>query len=584
MKNSFFSQYIKPHRWAILIASFSSILNKLCDIVPEVLIGVAIDVIVKQDASIIAYLGVSDPFTQLYVVGALVSIFWILESIFEYVHLVLWRKIAQDIQHSLRLDTYNHIQQLEMSYFENKTTGGLTAILNADINQLEQCLSEGPNAFIQLCVNVIAMGGIFFYISPSLAVVTIIPIPFVVVMAFFFQKVLARRYAIVRDHIEKLNSHISNRLFGMTTIKSYTAEEYELAALSRESVAYTNANHAASNISALYIPIVRMGILCGFVASLVIGGTAALQGSISLSEYSILVFLTQRFLWPFTTLTTITDMYERAMASLRKIKDILHHPIGIKDAMHTYPQSKLIEPYIVFDEVAFVYPNGTQLYHNLSFVIPKNKTVAFVGTTGSGKSSIVKLLLRFYEMTGGAIRIENVSISDIKLHDLRAHIGLVSQDLYLINGSVRENIAYGMTHVSDAEIIRVAKMAEVHEFIMSVPGDYDFIVGENGKNLSGGQRQRIAIARALLKNPSILIFDEATSALDNETEAAIRDSLETLANKKTIIIIAHKLSTIRNADTIFVLEKGAILESGTHSDLVQKNGTYAKLWRLQTGA
>lgn len=584
MQNSFFHQYIKPYTGSIFFASLSSVLNKLCDIVPEILIGMAIDVIVNQEKSMISHLlHITDPFTQLYFVAALTAALWILESVFEYCYLVLWRRVAQEVQHALRLNTYNHVQNFEMAYFENKTTGGLTTILNDDINQLEVFLSEGPNACIQLLVNIIVMGSIFFYISPLLGITTLIPIPFVIAIAFFFQKALAKRYATIRDYVEKLNGHINNRLLGIITIKSYTAEKYELNQLNTESLAYKRANHAVSTLSALYIPIVRMGILCGFITSLVIGGIFALQGSISISAYSVLVFLTQRFLWPFTTLTTITDMYERAMASLRKVMAILDHTIQIKDGKHERTQNRLTENSIFFDKVSFTYPNGTQVYSNLSCTILQNQNVAFVGTTGSGKSTLVKLLLRFYQVTSGAIRIGNVDINTMTLNNLREHIGLVSQDVYLINGSIKENIAYNATNKSDQEIIHAAQMAEAHQFIMNLPNNYNFIVGENGKNLSGGQRQRIAIARCLLKKPLILIFDEATSALDNETEAAIKHSIETLTHKQTIITIAHRLSTVRNADMIFVLDKGSIAESGTHLELIEKNGIYAKLWRLQTG-
>ncbi len=583
MKKSFFTEYLQPHTAHILFASLCSILNKLCDIVPEILIGIAIDVVVNQHVSLVAHtLGIRDPLMQLYVVGGLTALLWILESVFEYLYLVSWRSIAQEIQHQLRLDTYNHIQHCEMSYFENKTTGGLTTILNDDINQLEQFLSEGPNAFIQLFVNIVSMGGIFFYLSPLLAFTTLIPIPFVIAIAYFFQKALAQRYAAVRRCVAQLSGHINSKLLGITTIKSYTAEAHELATLTTESSAYKKANHAASVLNALYIPLVRMGILCGFVASLVLGGIAALEGTMSLSAFSILVFLTQRFLWPFTTLTTITDMYERAMASLHNIQAILDHSITIKDGINRQ-QLPLSDGTISIENISFTYPNGTSIYTDLSCTIPKNKTVAFIGTTGSGKSTLVKLLLRLYEVTGGTIRIGPIDINTLTLQNLRSHSGLVSQDLYLTNNSIAENIAYTVENPSMSDIIAAAHTAQAHEFIMSLPNQYHFIVGENGKNLSGGQRQRIAIARALFKKPSLLIFDEATSALDNETEAAIKDAIESLAHTQTIIIIAHRLSTIRNADRIYVLEKGSITEVGTHAELIQHNGTYTKLWRLQTG-
>jgi len=567
----------------IFLATFSSILNKLCDIVPEILIGIAIDVIVNQQHSVIARIaGISNPFNQLYLVAGLTAILWILESIFEYCYLILWRGIAQKVQHSLRISTYDHMQNLDTAYFEDKKTGGLLAIINDDINQLELFLSEGPNTIIQLIINVIVMGAIFTCFSPTIALLTLLPIPFVLLMAFYFQNRLAYLYEIVRERVEKLSSHITSRLTGITTIKSYATENYERECLATESLAYTHANYAASRVNAAYIPLVRMGILCGFIMSMIIGGCYALQGTLSISFYSVLVFLTQRFLWPFTTITTITDMYERAMACTRRIFAVLHHKQAIIDGTTTLSTTKT-QGTITFNNVTFAYPNGVKIFNNLSLTIPAKKTVAFVGTTGSGKSTIIKLILRLYDSMSGIISIDNDNIKTLTMQSLRQAIALVSQEVYLIDASVAANIAYGSPHATTELIINAAKMAQAHDFIMTLSQGYDSLVGENGKNLSGGQRQRISIARAILKNPPIFIFDEATSALDNETEFALQHSMKSLAHNHTMIIIAHRLSTIRHADIIFVLEKGTIIENGTHDELLQRNSAYAMLWKIQTG-
>lgn len=573
-----------PHKLKLFLAIISSILNKLCDIVPEILIGISIDVVVNQQHSAVArFCGISSPLEQLYIVGTLTALLWIFESIFEYFYLILWRRLGQDVQHTLRLATYQHIQKLDMAFFENKTTGGLLSILNDDINQLELFLSEGPNAFLQLAVNVAVMGGIFFYISPQIAFLTLIPIPFVIWIAYYFQNRLAALYEVVRERVAGLSSHIASRLIGITTIKSYTTEEFELAALSIESLAYKKDNRRAGRVNAAYIPIVRMGILFGFIASLVVGGTLALNGTLAISMYSALVFLTQRFLWPFTTLTTITDMYERAMASVRRIFGILEQEKTITDGgMNDFTVQNL-KGSIRFDTVSFGYNHNAQVFNNLSLSIPAHKTVAFVGTTGSGKSTIIKLLLRLYDSTSGSILLDGLDIKSVPLKKLRQAIALVSQEVYLVNGTVRENIAYGTPNASLDAIINAARMAQAHEFIMQLTDGYDTAIGENGKNLSGGQRQRLAIARAILKNPPIFIFDEATSALDNETEAAVQQSIASLSGKHTMIIIAHRLSTVRHADVIFVIENGSIIESGNHEELLTHNGAYATLWNIQTG-
>lgn len=576
-------RYTLPHKGKLILACISSVLNKLCDIVPEILIGIAIDVVVNQKHSVVSKItGIADPVTQLYIVGALTALLWIFESVFEYCYLVLWRSLAQDVQHTLRMETYAHLQQLDTAYFENKTTGGLLTILNEDINQLEQFLSEGPNAIIQLAINIVVMGGIFFYLSPMLGFLTLLPIPFVIGIAFVFQHKLAALYESVRESAASLSGHIASRLLGITTIKNYATQTYEVGRLKIESLAFQKENHKASRINAAYIPVVRMGILCGFVMSLIVGGLYALQGTLSISSFSILVFLSQRFLWPFTTLTTITDLYEKAMASVRRVLSVLKQSKSINDGPNTLT-GKTLAGAVRFENVSFAYANGTQVFNNLSLEIPARTTVAFVGATGSGKSTVIKLLMRMYDATSGTILIDDIDVKSLKLDDLRRSIGLVSQDVYLVDGTIAQNIAYGTFDASMDAIENAAKMGQAHDFIMRLPYGYHTPVGENGKNLSGGQRQRISIARAILKKSPLLIFDEATSAVDNETELAIQKSLATLAHDHTMILIAHRLSTVRHADIIFVMDKGSIVEQGTHDELKAKNGIYANLWKIQTG-
>lgn len=573
--------FLLPHKLKLSLAIISSILNKLCDIVPEMLIGISIDVVVNQQHSVVGSIcGITNPFTQLYFVGALTALLWIGESVFEYCYLILWRNLSQNIQHTLRLTTYQHMQTLDMSYYENKTTGGLLSIINDDINELEIFLNEGPNAFIQLFINVIVLGGIFFFICPRVAVLTLLPVPFVIFIAYYFQRRLGFLYEAIREKTASLAGHIAGRLIGIMTIKSYTTEQEEVRSLDKESSLYRQANQHASTVNAAYIPIVRMGILAGFIMSLLVGGTLAMQGALSLSFYATLVFLTQRFLWPFTEITRITDLYERAMASARRVFTVLHQHPTIVDGPQEITN---IKGSLCFDNVSFAYGEHANIFNSLSLEIQAHSTVAFVGTTGSGKSTIIKLLLRLYESTAGTISLDSINIKSLKIKNLRQAIGLVSQEVYLINGSIAENISYGSPQASREDIIKAATMAEAHNFITNLPEGYDTQLGENGKNLSGGQRQRLAIARAILKNPPIFIFDEATSALDNETEAAVQRSISTLSHKHTMIIIAHRLSTVRHADTIFVMEKGVIVETGNHEDLLKKNGTYAALWRLQSG-
>ncbi len=574
--------YGHQYRKEIWQATACSILNKLFDLAPPALIGFAVDVVVKQQDSIIAQWGVKDVFGQFLILSVLTVIIWILESVFEYAFARLWRNLGQNIQHDLRLDAYKHLQELELAYFEERSTGGLMSILSDDINQLERFLDTGANDILQVLTTVVIIGGAFFVLAPSVAWMSMLPIPFILWGSFAYQSLLAPRYANVREHVGLLNSRLSNNLGGITTIKSFTSEDYEISRLAVESDAYRRSNGKAIKLSAAFVPLIRMLILGGFTALLLYGGMAAVHHKMSVGTYSVLVFLIQRLLWPLTRLGETFDQYQRAMASTNRVMDLLDTPIAIPTGNVALPLDT-VRGELEFKNVTFAYKDRSPVIKNLSLHIPAGKTIAIVGSTGSGKSTLVKLLLRLYEVRLGIITLDGIDIQNLNLRDLRRCIGLVSQDVFLFHGTVGENVAYGSFDATEQEIIRAAKIAEAHEFIMRLPQGYETIVGERGQKLSGGQRQRIAIARAVLKNPPILILDEATSAVDNETEAAIQRSLERITVDRTTIAIAHRLSTIRNADSIYVMEHGKLVESGKHEKLLEENGIYASLWRVQSG-
>jgi ATP-binding cassette, subfamily B, bacterial len=540
------------------------------------------DVVVKRENSLVAKFGITDTFQQLLVICLISSIVWILESVFEYAYERLWRNLAQSIQHNLRINAYSHVQDLELAYFEDRSTGALLSILNDDINQLERFLDIGANEIIQVLTTVIIIGGTYLILTPQLSWMAIVPIPFILWGSIAFQKKLAPRYADVREKVSLLNSRLANNLSGITTIKSFTTEAYEIERLSIESDTYRQSNRSAIALSAAFIPLIRMIILVGFNAILLYGGMAVINGNLAVGTYSVLVFLTQRLLWPLTRLGQTLDLYQRAMASVNRVMDLLDTPIKIRSGNLALASSN-VRGEIQLNDISFAYNQRKPVIENLSLTIPSGNTIAIVGSTGSGKSTLVKLLLRFYEITSGSITVDGIDIREINLTDLRQSIGLVSQDVFLFHGSVKDNIAYGNNAATETEIIQAAKIAEAHEFILNLPQGYETIVGERGQKLSGGQRQRIAIARAVLKNPPILILDEATSAVDNETEAAIAKSLEKITQNRTTIAIAHRLSTIRYADCIYVLEYGKIVEQGTHEELLGKAGVYANLWKVQTG-
>ncbi len=574
--------YSNEYKKDIYLAVLYSILNKVFDIAPPLLIGVAVDVVVRQNNSIVAQFGVKDLGMQLFILAVLTFFVWVFESVFEFALKIKWRNLAQQIQNDLRNETYRHVQDLDVQYFENQPTGALMAIINNDVNQLERFLDVGANDLIQVSTTALVISIIFFIINVPLAIIATIPIPIILFFSIYYQKKLEERYSDVRDKVGILNSRLANNLSGIKTIKSFTTEDYEAKRIEESSIAYQVSNSRAITLSSMFSPLIRIIILIGFLGMLLVGGLETLNGTITVAAYSIAIFLIQRLLWPLTRLGETFDLYQRSMASVKRIFSLLNTEKILKDGEISIEKQK-VRGTIAFNDVSFNYPTREGILTHLNFIIKEGETIAFVGTTGAGKSTIVKLLLRFYDPSSGNITLDDVDIKTYNLKCLRETVGFVSQDTFLVDGTVKENIAYGDLKASMDEIIEAAKIAEIHEFVSSLPEGYDTLVGERGQKLSGGQRQRISIARAILKNPPILILDEATSSVDNETEAAIQKSLEKIIVGRTTIIIAHRLSTIRKADRIFVLERGHIIESGTHDDLLNLRNLYFALWNVQTG-
>lgn len=579
------AQYCAVDRAQLWRAHGFCVLNTFFDVLPEVLIGVAVDLVVNREDSFLARFGVADPFQQVLVLGALTLLIWVGESLSEYLYSLGYRNLAQRIQHRIRMDTYRHVQSLDLSWFERASSGQVLAVLNDDVNQLERFFNTGIAELIQVFTTVFLVGVVFFALSPSIALVSFCPVPLILFGTFYFQRRIAPHYHAVRSHAGLLSGRLYNNIQGMMTIQSFCAEDAEAERLGAESAGYVRANADAIRWSSAFVPVIRMGVLAGFLATLVYGGHLALQGALAVGSYSVLIFLTQRMLWPLTRLSQTADNFQRSLASVSRIFTLLDAPVSIRAGEGTPLDQRDIKGLIQFENVSFAYPHfpDRPVLRQFSLSVEPGRTVGIVGATGAGKSTLLKLILRFYDTHEGTVALDGHPVQSLDLRSLRQAVGFVSQDVFLIDGTVAENIAYGTPGSSAEAIEDAACEAEAHAFITALPQGYQTPIGERGQKLSGGQRQRLALARVILKNAPVLLLDEATSAVDNETEAAIQRSLRKFCQGRTTIIVAHRLSTVRHAECIYVLDGGAVAESGRHDELVQADGLYKRLWEVQTG-
>ncbi|MBX3095331.1 MAG: ABC transporter ATP-binding protein [Fimbriimonadaceae bacterium] len=575
-------RYAGPHRPQVIAAVTYTTFGKVMDVVPEILIGAVLDVIVRGQASFVAVqFGITDKWNQLILLAVLNLFAWIFESLFGYLSAVTWRNLAQTMEHEIRHQLYSHVQSLEVSWFEDNTSGGLLSVLNDDINQLERFLDGGAASILQVFWNIILVGAMFAASSLLLTLLAFLPIPIIVAGSVTYQKRLQPLYGRVREAVADLSAALNANLSGIQTIKAFTAEEREAKRISQVSEDYRVANRDAIKYSSAFVPLIRMVILAGFTCTLVIGGWLVLNNRMEVGIYAVLVFMTQRLLWPLTRLGETLDLYQRAMASTHRIFGLLDVSPVMKEGVSPLPLPARGE--VSLDDVTFGYGNGPDILRSITMEIPSGESHAIVGATGSGKSTLVRLLLRFHDPRSGVVRIDGIDVRELTYAGLRGAMGYVSQDVFLFHGTVSENIAYGRQGATREEIENAARSAEAHDFILDLADGYDTIVGERGQRLSGGQRQRISLARAILRDPAVLVLDEATSAVDNETEAAIQRSLANVTVGRTTVMIAHRLSTVRDCDRIWVLERGQIAEAGTHDELIAMGGLYAALWRVQTG-
>ncbi len=596
MKRLFFV-YGADYKGSVIIGIVSSLFARLLDLVPPILLGFALDAVIRQDKSFAAIWFVpdrfipADPQGQLLLTVLLIGGAFGLGALFHWVRNWGFNSFAQNIQHDVRTDTYDNMQRLNMDFFADKQTGEMMSILSNDVNRLERFLNDGMNSMFRLSVMVLGIAAILFYYNWQLALVALLPVPLIMLFTYYFIKIIQPKYAEVRSTVGKTNSRLENNLGGIKVIKSSNTEEYESDRVNEVSQDYFDANWDAINTRIKFFPGLRVLAGVGFVATFLAGGLWVLSAEgqapwiftepLSTGEFVTFMLLTQRFIWPMAQFGQIINMYQRARASSERIFGLMDEPSRIAEdpaAEDLVVSGGRVE----YEDVDFGYADE-QILEDITFEADSGETIALVGPTGAGKSTVLKLLLRMYDVDDGAIRIDDQDLRTVRMSSVRRAIGYVGQESYLFYGTVEENIAYGSFEADREEVVEAAKMAEAHDFIQNLPEGYETEVGERGVKLSGGQRQRIAIARAILKDPEILVLDEATSDVDTETEMLIQRSLDNLSENRTTFAIAHRLSTIKDADQILVLEDGTIVERGSHDDLLGEDGLYAHLWGVQAG-
>lgn len=575
--------FSERYRGRLVAACTCSVINKLFDLAPPLLIGAGLSLVTRSAGGLTAVGASAGALASITSLGVATCVVWVLESLFERAAILLWSRLAVDIQHDLRTEGFIQVESLEMRRLEQDHVGRISSALDSGIGQIGFFFREGVHQLIQLGVTVVALSAYFIVFAPTLAAPALLPIPVILWATLFFHQRVGPLYQQANREAGRLNARLVSALGGIQTIRSSNAEESEAHAFEAASLRTASCDRQTAALLANYRPSIRMAVLGGFLGALTLGGRQVIAGRLDPGVYAMSQFLIQRFLWPFAAIGTVMDELQKTASAVVALFDLLDAPCEAPGgSLKLAPRA--VRGEILFEAVGFGYAPGRPVLDRFSLRLPAGETSAIVGGTGVGKTTVAKLLLRFYDWQEGRILLDGHDLRGLDTRAVRDVIGLVGQEPFLFDSSIHDNIAYGRPGVSRAQVEHAASLAGARPFIDQLPEGFETTVGERGAMLSGGQRQRICLARVLVRDPPVLVLDEATSSVDNETEAVIQRSLEVFGAGRTVIVISHRLSTVRGADCIYVMgEGGRIIEQGTHDDLIGRQATYHRLWQIQTG-
>ncbi len=565
------ASYLRPAGGKLLIALALSLTITGLSLIPPRLVGLIIDkAIVNKNLTL------------------LLTFTWILLLAYVMEHGLaglkgwLLGKIGQKVIFNLWQDVYYNLLRLSFDFYDSTQTGNIMSRVISDVGAVERVIVEGVDMLVVACLTLAGVTVMLFLTNWQLALITLIPIPLLLFAAYLATERMHRVYQQVRRKMGEVSALLQDSISGIREIKSFAREDHELERLCVRSMDYLSSNLEAIKLWSFFSPAIMILTSLGSFLVLLFGGRLAIvYGSLTAGEIVSFLFYVGLFYQPIQRLNWFNHMLQHARASSERIFELIDAVPRVKEKPRPVILPEPLKGEVVYENVHFSYVKNQEVLHGISFHASPGQIIALVGPTGAGKSTILRLLPRFYDIDSGSILVDGVDIRELSLKQLRRNIGVVMQEPFLFNGTILENIAYGRPGATLEEIIEVAKLANAHDFIVRLPEGYDQQIGERGVRLSVGEKQRLAIARALLKNPPILILDEATSSVDNQTEKLIQEAIEHLLKKRTSFVIAHRLSTIRHADKILVVENGRIVEVGNHKELLAAGGLYSRLYESQ---